>query len=650
MTNDKASKVAAIIEKYFDASWYVSQFDNGLAGLNPLDHYINEGWRNNKDPNKFFSVKLYRQIFLENDRISTEPLSHAVITDRYENFVKENGSRIKREILASYFDHDFYRIQTGITDPSVDLLNHYINSGWKTGLDPNPIFSTSIYLKKYHKSVGDSDPFYHWLTLGKANGQESNLSIFPAKELTEAEIAVIPFFDNIYYLERYPDVKGLKWNPLVHYMRKGWLEGRNPNANFKTNDYILNHLDLLNTGRNPFYDYIVRYDGLPIAFDEVKTVKKYLGSKIFSAYQDISFPVRFENAEKLIVFILPEHSEMSGGIFSIFSIMNIAKRLKFYHGYESILMTRPNKFDTTYCRQHNFINSEDVYRFDQIIRMQNLKEIFINIPEYTARSFVESISLEVKQFLLKIPSRRVNILNQNIDLMPAPSDLQDLREFANLALTQSVAHHAYATQEVANKYSLPTLLLPAYTDLSGYSPSAFKDKSNLIIYSKDDAPHKKACLEKLKNEFKDFKFIEINNITFDTYMELATNCKFSISFGEGFDGYIAQPIFQGGLGLTVFKDEFFPNRSFLKYDVFFETGEKMVENITNVMCRYLNSEKDYCELNKKLVSEYDKLYNFKDYVQCIKKLIRGEIDFIPGELPSSNITKNFRIGLASHSL
>ena len=58
-------------------------------------------------------------------------------------------------------------------------------------------------------------------------------------------------FDVQYYLESYPDVKRSGMDPIYHYLVFGAYEGRNPSEQFDTNEYILEHLELLTSGLNP---------------------------------------------------------------------------------------------------------------------------------------------------------------------------------------------------------------------------------------------------------------------------------------------------------------------------------------------------------------------------------------------------------------
>ena len=351
-------------------------------------------------------------------------------------------------------------------------------------------------------------------------------------------------------------------------------------------------------------------------------------SSASSVLQDMSFPREVRDAERLIVVMVPEHDTISGGIYSMFSIASHLRKMKREHGYEVIVMTRPQEAGLTYFRNTNFLNSENVYRFSMLQRCSNLKELYLHIPEYTASNFFNDLSKKDIAFLLKLDRLKINLLNQNIKLMPAPEALDDIRALAN-DLTQSVAHHSYFSQEIADTYNLPTLLLPAYTDLSAYPQASYEEKEKLIIYSPDNAPHKKACLKKIKEELPDFELVEIRDITFDRFMDLATRCMFSITFGEGFDGYLAQPIHQGGLSFSIFEEEFFPSGHFLEYQNIFASPEEMTEEICARMLYFQRNPDEYKKLNRQWIEEYEKLYSYDDYCAKILKLAMGEFEIFP---------------------
>jgi hypothetical protein len=212
--------------------------------------------------------------------------------------------------------------------------------------------------------------------------------------------------------------------------------------------------------------------------------------------------------------------------------------------------------------------------------------------------------------------------------MPEKEQLNDLRAFAH-ELTQSVAHHSYFSQEHADHYDLPTLLLPAYTDLSGYEAIDRSEKEKLIIYSPDQLPHREPVLKLLKERLPDYRLVEIRGITFDRYMELATRCMFSVTFGEGFDGYLAQPTYQGGIGLAVYREEYFPSEKLRELPNIFSSEQDMIENIVARIRSFENDETLYRDTNKSMMDIYHSLYSKDDYMKKVEKLLVRDFDIIP---------------------
>ena len=66
--------------------------------------------------------------------------------------------------------------------------------------------------------------------------------------------AVKHAFDAAFYRTTYPDLQGA--DPLNHYLKSGWKEGRDPRPDFSTRYYLAAHPDVRDAGVNPFYHYI----------------------------------------------------------------------------------------------------------------------------------------------------------------------------------------------------------------------------------------------------------------------------------------------------------------------------------------------------------------------------------------------------------
>ena len=64
-------------------------------------------------------------------------------------------------------------------------------------------------------------------------------------------------FDIDYYFSQNEDLKKIKIDPIKHYLKIGWKEGRNPSANFNTNAYLSKRFDVKFAKICPLVHYIM---------------------------------------------------------------------------------------------------------------------------------------------------------------------------------------------------------------------------------------------------------------------------------------------------------------------------------------------------------------------------------------------------------
>ncbi|UXC89783.1 glycosyltransferase [Sphingobium sp. RSMS] len=70
---------------FFANDWYLAQNPDVLeTGVNPLEHYLAFGWREGRWPNPVFDPRAYLDRYLDVDREGMEPLTHYIAHGRYE--------------------------------------------------------------------------------------------------------------------------------------------------------------------------------------------------------------------------------------------------------------------------------------------------------------------------------------------------------------------------------------------------------------------------------------------------------------------------------------------------------------------------------------------------------------------------------------
>ena len=71
-------------------------------------------------------------------------------------------------------------------------------------------------------------------------------------------------FDPAFYLAAYPDVAARGDDPLLHYLERGWHEGRDPSPHFSTAAYLRPRPDIGQADMNPLLHFVThggREDG-----------------------------------------------------------------------------------------------------------------------------------------------------------------------------------------------------------------------------------------------------------------------------------------------------------------------------------------------------------------------------------------------------
>ena len=71
------------------------------------------------------------------------------------------------------------------------------------------------------------------------------------KDLPDIYLSVF----NNFYLNRYPDVYRAKYDPIIHYMNHGRMEGRSPHPYFDSAHYLANNPDVSSLGIDPFLHF-----------------------------------------------------------------------------------------------------------------------------------------------------------------------------------------------------------------------------------------------------------------------------------------------------------------------------------------------------------------------------------------------------------
>ena len=147
----------------FDASWYATQYpDVASAAVDPINHYIQFGAAEGRDPSAIFSTRWYLTANPDVHAANVNPLVH-YLSHGYHEGRRPNPNFDPRWYLATHPD---------VASAGREPLGHYIKHGAIEGRRPAADFDALRYGQEHTDAGTDgAKPFLHFL--GLAFGERS---------------------------------------------------------------------------------------------------------------------------------------------------------------------------------------------------------------------------------------------------------------------------------------------------------------------------------------------------------------------------------------------------------------------------------------------------------------------------------------------
>jgi predicted HAD superfamily hydrolase/glycosyltransferase involved in cell wall biosynthesis len=189
----------------------------------------------------------------------------------------------EQEILA-LLDLAWYEKQSGQKWDSLSAaIAHYNSTGWRSNLDPHPLFSTTFYLDS-HPDVRQAgvSPLVHFVLYGHHEGRDPH-----------------PMFSTSWYRAHYLS-NAPTLNPLSHFIVRGAKLRNNPNADFDAAWYARRYGNQIAENMNPLVHFISM--GAQLGFarnpsEEWVVAKAAQNSQIEQALKDGHAPPILEIAQ-----------------------------------------------------------------------------------------------------------------------------------------------------------------------------------------------------------------------------------------------------------------------------------------------------------------------------------------------------------------
>lgn len=206
--------IIAVISQEFDPEYYLTSYpDVAAAKFNPIDHWLEYGWKERRNPNQHFNTDNYLLANKDVAEANIDPFYHYLAAGRAENRPltvdtdtiippgpEDNSDKSIQDRLFEYetikkeFDSDFYlTMYPDISEYPYEPIWHFIDHGWKENRNPTPNFNTAFYLSDNPDVVkAGINPFYHYIVAGKNErrytsqpGGDTALTIYNLKSKNE---------------------------------------------------------------------------------------------------------------------------------------------------------------------------------------------------------------------------------------------------------------------------------------------------------------------------------------------------------------------------------------------------------------------------------------------------------------------------------
>jgi len=166
----------------FDKEYYLANNpDVALSGIDPLNHFIQFGGSERRDPGPYFSSAWYLTSNEDVKNSEINPLVHYLMFGKKEKRGIKPAEGLDQFAMirsSGLFDEEFYLANNpDVAQAQIDPLEHYLYYGGFEGRDPGLKFSSNYYLNSYNDvRISGINPLVHYLIYGLPENRVIELS------------------------------------------------------------------------------------------------------------------------------------------------------------------------------------------------------------------------------------------------------------------------------------------------------------------------------------------------------------------------------------------------------------------------------------------------------------------------------------------
>lgn len=326
--------------------------------------------------------------------------------------------------------------------------------------------------------------------------------------------------------------------------------------------------------------------------------------------------------KRLIVFLVPGFDVVNGGILSIASLCAESRGIQANRDADVYMVTMPG--DPPLLRYTQFANHEVLLNLTDLIRRyRTLDYLMIHIPEIYVAQFVANVGCRFRARLQRAHNVRLNVMLQNIDLAPDPKYLRILATMGEVTIT--TAHERYSSQEIRQKLGFPLHHLSTFVSPEQYVPRPLADKDNLLVISPDASDQRGRILGLLHERFPQIELVTVQGMKWEDYKSLLQRARWSLTFGEGLDGYFVETVFSGGIAFAVYNSRFFTS-DFQSLRTAYENWDRLAAWICDDIDD-LSVNPHYDAYQRTEHTLYGNHYDHSVYIEKLRRFYVGEYSY-----------------------
>jgi hypothetical protein len=327
-------------------------------------------------------------------------------------------------------------------------------------------------------------------------------------------------------------------------------------------------------------------------------------------------------ANRLILFLTPGCDAPAGGVLSIAVLYRESRIMRDIHGSRVALCPLPGD---PYIPKYTWFENKD-YLVDLNIvlaRCGQLDYLLLQIPEYACGQVADWLDSKSGMRARQATDLHLNVLVQNIDLLLV-KDLQRLKKFGRVTCTTN--HESYSNAATRERLGVPMHRLSVGIYRQEFFERVNYDrKEPILVVSHDEHPLKDRVLAQLGRALPELNIQVVRGLSYEEYKSLIRRAKWTLTFGEGLDGYFIESVFSGSLAFAVYNERFF-TADFAELDTIYPSWDALEEKMAADIER-LDEPSIYREAWQRVYKLLDEIYDTDQFRENLRTFYRGEYTF-----------------------